>query len=74
MVTDLPYKIMNALITNIILYFMTNLKREAGAFFYFLWALPSPRNEPSRSRLTSPCLASFVAFILTLTMSVSQGL
>ena len=41
MVTDLPYKIMNALITNIILYFMTNLKREAGAFFYFLYALSS---------------------------------
>ena len=35
-VADLPYKIMNALFVNITLYFMTNLRREPGAFFFFL--------------------------------------
>lgn len=36
MLTDMPYKIMNAIIFNITLYFMVNLRREAGAFFFFL--------------------------------------
>ena len=36
MLTDMPYKICNAIISNITLYFMTNLRREPGAFFYFL--------------------------------------
>ncbi|USW58775.1 Putative ABC transporter-like, ATP-binding domain, AAA+ ATPase domain, CDR ABC transporter [Septoria linicola] len=36
MLTDMPYKIANAIIFNITLYFMVNLRREAGAFFFFL--------------------------------------
>ncbi|KAH0316158.1 putative ABC multidrug transporter, partial [Aureobasidium melanogenum] len=36
MLTDMPYKIMNAIIFNLTLYFMTNLRREPGAFFFFL--------------------------------------
>lgn len=36
MLTDLPYKIANAIVFNLILYFMTNLRREPGAFFFFL--------------------------------------
>ncbi|EXL40373.1 hypothetical protein FOCG_17139 [Fusarium oxysporum f. sp. radicis-lycopersici 26381] len=35
-VVDLPYKIVNVLITNITLYFMGNLRRETGPFFFFL--------------------------------------
>ncbi|EIN06105.1 pleiotropic drug resistance protein PDR [Punctularia strigosozonata HHB-11173 SS5] len=35
MLTDLPTKILTALASNLILYFMTNLRREAGAFFIF---------------------------------------
>ncbi|KLT39406.1 putative xenobiotic-transporting ATPase [Cutaneotrichosporon oleaginosum] len=35
MLCDLPYKICNAIIFNITLYFMTNLRREVGPFFYF---------------------------------------
>lgn len=31
----MPYKIMNSLIVNCTLYFMANLRREAGAFFFF---------------------------------------
>jgi ABC-type multidrug transport system permease subunit len=37
MLTDLPYKIVNAIIFNITLYFMSHLRREAGAFFFFLF-------------------------------------
>ncbi|RDA82442.1 hypothetical protein CP532_4514 [Ophiocordyceps camponoti-leonardi (nom. inval.)] len=36
MLCDLPYKIVNSIIFNLILYFMTNLRREPGAFFFFL--------------------------------------
>jgi ATP-binding cassette subfamily G (WHITE) protein 2 (PDR) len=32
---DLPYKVSNSIVFNIILYFMTNLKREVGAYFFF---------------------------------------
>lgn len=34
--TDLPYKIGNAIAFNITLYFMTNLRRSPGPFFFFL--------------------------------------
>ncbi|KAF2089509.1 ABC drug exporter AbcA [Saccharata proteae CBS 121410] len=37
MLTDMPYKILNAIIFNLTLYFMTNLRREPGAFFFFLF-------------------------------------
>ncbi|KAF4453657.1 ATPase [Fusarium austroafricanum] len=33
---DMPYKISNSILFNITLYFMTNLNREAGAFFFYL--------------------------------------
>ncbi|KAF4983620.1 hypothetical protein FZEAL_1005 [Fusarium zealandicum] len=36
MLCDMPYKIANTLVFNLSLYFMTNLKREPGAFFFFL--------------------------------------
>ncbi|KAI0129751.1 ABC-2 type transporter-domain-containing protein [Xylariales sp. AK1849] len=36
MLTDMPYKILNTIIYNLVLYFMTNLRREPGAFFFFL--------------------------------------
>ncbi|KAF2401005.1 pleiotropic drug resistance protein PDR [Trichodelitschia bisporula] len=36
MLTDMPYKIANAIFFNLVLYFMTNLRREPGAFFFFL--------------------------------------
>lgn len=35
LVTDLPYKIGNAIFFNLVLYFMTNLRREPAAFFIF---------------------------------------
>jgi ATP-binding cassette, subfamily G (WHITE), member 2, PDR len=36
MLTDIPYKILNTFTFNIPIYFMTNLRREAGPFFFFL--------------------------------------
>ncbi|THC96619.1 hypothetical protein EYZ11_003911 [Aspergillus tanneri] len=36
MLCDMPYKILNAIIFNITLYFMTGLRQEAGAFFVFI--------------------------------------
>ena len=36
MLTDMPYKITNSITFNLVLYFMTNLKRTPGAFFFFV--------------------------------------
>lgn len=36
MLTDVPYKVGNAIVFNLTLYFMTNLRRTPGAFFFFL--------------------------------------
>jgi ABC-type multidrug transport system permease subunit len=41
MLTDMPYKILNAIIFNITLYFMTNLRREPGSFDPFPYPIPS---------------------------------
>lgn len=37
MLCDMPYKVANTIVFNITLYFMTNLRREPGAFFFFLF-------------------------------------
>jgi ATP-binding cassette, subfamily G (WHITE), member 2, PDR len=36
MLCDMPYKISNAICFNLVLYFMSNLRREPGPFFFFL--------------------------------------
>ncbi|KAH9859495.1 hypothetical protein IAQ61_011276 [Plenodomus lingam] len=36
MITDVPYKVVNAITFNLILYFMSNLRREPGNFFFFI--------------------------------------
>lgn len=36
MIVDMPYKITNSIIVNSTLYFMANLRREPGPFFFFL--------------------------------------
>ncbi|EXJ87728.1 hypothetical protein A1O1_04653 [Capronia coronata CBS 617.96] len=36
MLTDMPYKICNTIVFNVTLYFLTNLRREPGAFFFFI--------------------------------------
>lgn len=35
-ITDLPYKIVNCVVVSVTLYFMTNMNRNAGPFFFFL--------------------------------------
>lgn len=37
MLTDMPYKVLNAIVFNLTIYFMANLRREPGAFFFFLF-------------------------------------
>ncbi|KAI9147172.1 ZEB2-regulated ABC transporter [Paramyrothecium foliicola] len=32
---DMPYKITNSIVYNLVIYFMTNLRREPGPFFFF---------------------------------------
>ncbi|KAM0324525.1 hypothetical protein ACHAQA_007910 [Verticillium albo-atrum] len=36
MIVDLPYKVINAILLNTTLYFMCNLRREPGPYFFFL--------------------------------------
>ena len=36
MLTDMPYKVCNAIIFNLTIYFMTNLRRTPSAFFFFV--------------------------------------
>lgn len=36
MLCDLPYKVVNSIVFNLTLYFMSNLRREPGAFFFYL--------------------------------------
>lgn len=36
-ITDIPYKILNAIMLNTIVYFLANLRREAGAYFFFVF-------------------------------------
>jgi len=36
LISSLPYKIINALLTGLVYYFMANLNRQAGNFFFFL--------------------------------------
>lgn len=37
MLTDLPYKIVNCILVNVTVYFMANLNRAAGPFFFYLF-------------------------------------
>lgn len=37
MLTDMPYKVANAIVFNLALYFMVNLNRQPGNFFFFLF-------------------------------------
>ncbi|KAH7142220.1 ABC-2 type transporter-domain-containing protein [Dactylonectria macrodidyma] len=64
MVVDLPYKIMNAVITNITLYFMGNLRREPGAFFFFLMVIFT----------TTMTMSMLFRLIASVTKSIAQAM
>ncbi|KAL2867828.1 putative ABC multidrug transporter [Aspergillus lucknowensis] len=64
MIVDMPYKIMNSLLTNLVLYFMGNLRREPGAFF-FLYLI-------SFSMMMG--MSMFFRFFASITKSIEQAL
>ncbi|KAL4863346.1 hypothetical protein BDV12DRAFT_206638 [Aspergillus spectabilis] len=64
MIMDMPYKIANSLLTNLVLYFMGNLRREPGAFF-FLYLI-------SFSMMMA--MSMFFRFFASLTKSLEQAL
>lgn len=75
--TDIPYKVTNAFLFTLALYFMTNLRREAGAYFFFLLTsflmtlcMSSVfRTIGAGSRTLSQALAPAAVFILALVIS-----
>lgn len=74
MLCDMPYKLTNAVTFNITLYFMTNLRREPGAFFvFFLFSLMATltmsmlfRTIAASSRTLSQALVPAAILILGL--------
>ncbi|KAF3483216.1 multidrug resistance ABC transporter [Arthroderma uncinatum] len=64
MLMDLPYKITNAIAYNLLLYFMTNLRREPGAFFFFLFI----------TFIVTLTMSMFFRFIASVTRSLVQAL
>ncbi|KAF1813814.1 ABC-2 type transporter [Eremomyces bilateralis CBS 781.70] len=64
MVVDLPYKIVNATIVNMALYFMGNLRREPGPFFFFYLF----------SIVTVIMMSMMFRFIGSVTKSMSQAM
>ncbi|KAF2744039.1 hypothetical protein M011DRAFT_409396 [Sporormia fimetaria CBS 119925] len=64
MLTDLPYKVCNAITFNLVLYFMTNLRREPGPFFFFIFT----------SFLTTLVMSMFFRSIASLSRSLVQAL
>ncbi|KAJ6260894.1 ABC multidrug transporter C [Drechslerella dactyloides] len=76
MIVDLPQKILSTIVFNLILYFMTHLRREPGAFFIFLLFSFSTtmamsmifRTIASVSRTLHQALTPAAIFILGLVM------
>lgn len=64
MVADLPYKVVNAILLNLTLYFMCNLRREPGPFFFFLLF----------SFILTLTMSMMFRFIGSVTKSISQAL
>ena len=64
MLVDMPYKILNAIFFNLIIYFMTNLRREPGPFFFFLFV----------SFLATLSMSMFFRSIAALSRSLVQAL
>jgi ABC-type multidrug transport system permease subunit len=64
MIVDLPYKIVNAILLNLTVYIMANLRRESGKFFFFLLI----------SFFTTMTMSMMFRFIGSVTKSVAQAL
>ncbi|KAF3168493.1 hypothetical protein TWF225_011796 [Orbilia oligospora] len=63
-IMDLPYKITNGLITNVILYFTTGLRRESGPFFFFFLI----------SFTMTLAISTFFRFFASVTKTVDQAM
>jgi len=64
MLTDLPYKIVNTICFNLVIYFLTHLRREPGAFFFFLLI----------SFLTTLAMSMFFRTIASVSRSLAQAM
>lgn len=64
MLCDMPYKIVNAILFNLIIYFMTNLRREPGPFFFFFFV----------SFILTLTMSMFFRSIASLSRSLTQAL
>ncbi|KAF4498000.1 ATPase, partial [Fusarium agapanthi] len=64
MLCDMPYKILNAFMYNLTLYFMTNLRREPGPFFFFLFI----------TFITTLCMSMIFRTIASASRTLSQAM
>ena len=64
LIVDMPYKLMNALLVNTTLYFMGNLRREPGPFFFYLLI----------SFFTMMSMSMFFRLFASLTKTIEQAL
>ena len=61
---ELPFKLLNAISFNLVLYFTTNLRRESGPFFFFVYT----------SLVLTLTISMFFRSIASLTKSLVQAL
>lgn len=61
---DIPFKLVNAICINVIAYFMGNLRREPGAFFFFYLL----------AFMVTITMSMFFRFLASVTKTVSQAL
>ncbi|KAF2008613.1 pleiotropic drug resistance protein, ABC superfamily [Aaosphaeria arxii CBS 175.79] len=64
MIVDLPNKLVNALLMNLTLYFMSNLRRDPGHFFFFFLV----------SFTMTLAMSAFFRFFASITKTISQAL
>ena len=64
MICDIPYKIVNAILFNLVLYFMANLRREPGPFFFFFFT----------SFILTLTMSMFFRSIASLSRSLTEAL
>lgn len=64
MLCDLPYKVLNTITYNLTIYFMTNLRREPGPFFFFLLM----------SFLVTVCMSMIFRTIASASRTLSQAM
>jgi ABC-type multidrug transport system permease subunit len=64
MILDMPYKILNSLLVNTTLYFIADLRLNAGAFFFFMLI----------SFTMTLAMSMFFRFFASITKTIEQAL